>query len=35
MVRAAEADSWRQAGRAVAAESDDITPMGRLWEKTC
>lgn len=33
--RVFEANSWRQAGRTMAAESDDITPIGRLWEKTC
>ena len=27
---AVEANRWRQAGRTVAAESDDITPIGRL-----
>lgn len=29
-VRAVEANRWRQAGRTVAAESDDITLIGRL-----
>lgn len=28
--RAVEANRWRQAGRTGAAESDDITPIGRL-----
>lgn len=30
-----EANRWRQVGRTVAAESDDITPKGGLWVKTC
>lgn len=30
-----DTNRWRQAGRMMAAESDDITPIGRLWEKTC
>lgn len=34
-MRAVEANRRRQAGRTVAAESDDITPTGRLWEKMC